>query len=122
MSEPSSIRVETINDVAIVTFRPLKLGDHGEIQKAREEVVEFIQTQQPVKMIVDLGQVRVISSEAINVLMRMRDELAAREGQLRLCNLPRSVMEVLRITDLTRLFEIRSNVAEAFRELASRAD
>jgi anti-anti-sigma factor len=122
MSEFTTIHVETIKDVAMVTVRPLKLGDHAEIQTTREELTAFIQTQQPPKIILDLGHVRAISSEAINVLIRIRDQVTAGEGQLRLCNLPRAVMEVLKITELTRLFVIRDTVAEAFRELVSRTD
>ena len=118
MSVYKSFRVEMFQDVAIVTVQADDLWDRAEIHRLQDELLEYVQSEAPAKMILDMASVGRVSSEALNALIRLRDQEAARNAQLRLCNLQDPVKEVLRITELGRLFQIFDTLPEAFRGFA----
>ena len=118
MSIYKSFKIEIFHDVAIVTVQAADLWDRAEIYRLQDELLEFVQSETPKKMILDMGSVGRVSSEALNVLIRLRDQETARNAQLRLCSLQKNVKEVLRITELGRLFDIYESVPDAFRGFA----
>ena len=118
MYDCKSFRVEMFEDVAIVTLKALDLWDRAEIHHFSDEMLDYMQSEAPKKMILDLGTIGRVSSEALNALIRLRDEVGARDAELRLCNLQKPVKEVLRITELGGLFHICDTVPDAFRGFA----
>jgi anti-anti-sigma factor len=118
MSVYKSFRVEMFQDVAIVTVQAGDLWDRAEIHRLQDELLEYVQSEAPAKMILDMASVGRVSSEALNALIRLRDQEAARNAELRLCSLQKPVKEVLRITELGRLFQIYDSLPEAFRGFA----
>ena len=122
MYDCKSFRVEMFEDVAIVTLKALDLWDRAEIHHFSDEMVDYMQSEVPKKMILDLGTIGRVSSEALNALIRLRDEVGARSAELRLCNLQEPVKEVLRITELGGLFHIFDTLPDAFRGFAKMPD
>ena len=118
MSTYKSFRVEMFHDVAIVTVQAADLWDRAEILHLQDELLDFIESEAPAKMILDMASVGRVSSEALNVLIRLRDQEIARNAQLRLCKHYHAVTEVLRITELARLFDIYDSLPDAYRGFA----
>jgi anti-anti-sigma factor len=118
MSTYESFRVEMFHDVAIVTPTSLDLWDRAEIHHFSDELAEYIQSDVPRKLILDMGGIQRVSSEAINALIKLRDLMMARDAKLRLCNLQAPVLEVLEITELGRLFHICETLPDAYRGFA----
>jgi anti-anti-sigma factor len=118
MSDYQSFRVEMFHDVAIVTPTSLDLWDRAEIHHFSDELTDFIQSEAPKKMILDLDSIGRVSSEALNALIRLRDAMMARDAKLRLCNLQPPVQEVLDITELGGLFHISKTLPDAYRGFA----
>ena len=118
MSVYKSFKVEMFQDVAIVTVQAADLWDRAEILRLQDELLEYIQSEAPKKMILDMASIGRVSSEALNVLIRLRDQEKARDAKLRLCSLQHPVKEVLRITELGRLFDIYESLPDAFRGFA----
>jgi anti-anti-sigma factor len=118
MYECKSFRVEIFEDVAIVTLKTADLWDRAEIHHFSDEMLDYLQSESPKKLILDLGTVGRVSSEALNALIRLRDEVTARNAELRLCNLREPVQEVLKITELGSLFHIYDTLPDAFRGFA----
>jgi anti-anti-sigma factor len=60
---------------------------------------------------VDLGNVTVLSTPALVVLVKLRRQLLARGRRLALCNLRPAVAEVFEVSRLSRLFPIHRDAA-----------
>jgi anti-anti-sigma factor len=115
MTDYQTFRVEMFQDVAIVNLQAKDLWDRLEIHRLSDELLKYMRDEQPTKLILDMSPIHRISSEAINALIRFRDQATARNAELRLCSLQSPVKEVLKITELDRLFHIYESLPEAFR-------
>ncbi|TVS14381.1 MAG: anti-sigma factor antagonist [Planctomycetaceae bacterium] len=103
--------------IVIATPEREALWDRVKIHQVHDKLVKLLAAKQPPALILDLGKVEKASSEALSILLRIRDHAVARNLQLRLCNLQYAVREVMRITELTRLFDIYETLPEAYRGL-----
>lgn len=105
------------HDVVIATPQRGSLWDRVQIHQVLHLLTKFLDDKQPPALILDLEKIEKISSEAIGALLKIRDHAVGHDCQLRLCNLSEPVHEVLRITELTRLFEIYEDLPKAYRGL-----
>ncbi len=103
--------------IVIATPEREALWDRVKIHQVHDKLVKLLAAKQPPALILDLEKVEKASSEALSILLRIRDHAVARNLQLRLCNLQYAVREVLRITELTRLFDIYETLPQAYRGL-----
>ena len=65
------------------------------------------------KIIVDCSDMDYISSLDLSVLARVRSRITAKGGDLRICAAKGTVREVLRVTNLDKLFDLHSDLAGA---------
>jgi anti-anti-sigma factor len=105
------------HDFVIATPQRGSLWDRLQIHQVLDKLTKFLDAKQPPALILDLEHVEKISSEAIGALLKIRDHAVGHDCQLRLCNLSPAVREVLRITELTRLFDIYEDLPKAYRGL-----
>ena len=103
--------------IVIATPEREALWDRMKIHQVHDKLVKLLAAKQPPALILDLEKVEKASSEALSILLRIRDHAVARNLQLRLCNLQFAVREVMRITELTRLFDIYETLPQAYRGL-----
>ncbi len=103
--------------IVIATPEREALWDRVKIHQVHDKLVKLLAAKQPPALILDLEKVEKASSEALSILLRIRDHAVGRNLQLRLCNLQYAVREVMRITELTRLFDVYETLPEAYRGL-----
>ena len=65
------------------------------------------------KIIVDCSDMDYISSLDLSVLARVRSRITDKGGNLRICSAEGMVREVLRVTNLDKLFDLHSDLAGA---------
>ncbi len=65
------------------------------------------------KIIVDCSELSYISSFGLGVLIRLHSRLARHDGNVKIASVKGVVVEVMRVTKLTRLFEIYPDVSRA---------
>ena len=65
------------------------------------------------KIIVDCSELNYISSYGLGVLIRLHGRLARHDGNVKIASVKGVVVEVMRVTKLTRLFEIYPDVSRA---------
>jgi anti-anti-sigma factor len=103
--------------IVIATPEQDALWDRVKIHQVHDKLVNYLAAKQPPALILDLEKVEKVSSEALSILLRIRDHAVARDLHLRLCNLQDAVREVLKITELARMFEIYDTLPQAYRGL-----
>jgi anti-sigma B factor antagonist len=67
------------------------------------------------KLVVDCTKLSYISSYGISILVRLRGKLAKRGGDIKLASVQNSIVTLLEIADLHKIFGIYANVDEALR-------
>lgn len=93
----------------------VQLGDRLTIEEAdsvRVLVDEAICSSVP-QVIIDLRRLRLIDSAGLELLVDCSANCVARGGQLRLCGAGPLILDILRVTGLSRQFAINQDVVAA---------
>lgn len=106
MSEFQCIRLSTQNQVAVVQLVDDKVMDAERIAMLGEELLSLADSQQGAKVLINMDNVRFLSSSAINKLIVLERRLTGNGGDLKLSNLSPEVEEVFNITQLSSVFDI----------------
>jgi anti-anti-sigma factor len=81
-----------------------------------DPLVEFVEQQQPKKLLLDFEAVTRFPSATIEALLRVDKRVRAYSGQMRLCGMCREVREVFKITRLDEnVFQIFDSCRSARR-------
>lgn len=80
---------------------------------AIEDALSDIVAKKQYKIIVDFAQATHVSSSVIGVLARFAEVCAGHHGELRLVATDESILNLLRVTMLDKVFIIFDSVAEA---------
>src|SRR4051812_38734610 len=100
-------RLETIDGVTVATWADTKV-----VTEAKDPLYDLAGNE---RMLLDLGSVRFLSSNALAILVSFQKKVDAAGGRLRLCRLDPDLLNLLRITKVDRLFEVFDSRQEALR-------
>ncbi len=112
-TEYRKINVEEVGDVTVVTFKDEKIIEDNDIDQIGKELFRLIEEMGVDKILVSFSGVDFLSSAALGKLMTLDKKAKARGVVLKLSNIRPKVYEVLAITKLNRLFDIKDDVAGA---------
>lgn len=102
----------TSGDVALVRLLDKKLLDPKLIQEVADELSALVDEGHN-KLVIAFGNVEGLTSPALNALIRLKQNLEAKSGALRLCNLKELVQGQFTNTNLDRRFTIKATEKEA---------
>lgn len=84
------------------------------ISLAVGEMIEYVDANQPSRVVVNFQNVSQISSEFISAMIRFNDHVGGHDGQLRFAHVSDQVLAPFKITNLAgTLFKIHSNTSQA---------
>ncbi|MCS7204530.1 MAG: STAS domain-containing protein [Leptospiraceae bacterium] len=83
--------------------------DTPNFEKQLEEVLK----ENNFKIVIDLSNIKHVSSSALGILIAMERKVKRKNGDIRLVITEPEVQRVLQITLLNRIFQIYSNVSDA---------
>jgi anti-anti-sigma regulatory factor len=85
-----------------------------------QQLIEFVSTRQPPRVIVDFSEVTRCSTAVINALLLVKKQLLSADGEVKLCNVSDGIRHVYRMLNLDgTVFEIHDSLSkalEAFRD------
>jgi anti-anti-sigma factor len=117
-----SIVVEKHNGVAVVRFVDDKIMDVERIQKLNDELNRLSEREDARDLLLNLENVRFLSSAAINKLIVLDKRVKSLGGRIRLTNLRPEVRDVFSITNLDRLFKIFDDPTKAIESFEAPTD
>ena len=104
-----SVSIRTVKKVTI-----LDVDDKGEeYTKALEQVAETLLKENLVRIIVNLDRTEYFDSRCIAVLTDLLKQCRHAGGDLKLINVKSSIMRLLEITSLNKVFEMFDNEEDA---------
>ena len=98
---------------AVVRFTDRKILDQANIAEMGDELLALVDQEGRQKILLNFTGVEFLSSAALNKLISLNRRLGKTGGQLRVSNLGENIKEVFVITNLTKVFVIFDNEAEA---------
>lgn len=119
MSEDqSSLRVSEADGITTVGFRDASILDVLTIQKIGKELYDVVETNGKKKVILDFGDVRFLSSQALGVLLTLRRKADKAGAKIVLARIRPELARVFKITNLDKLFDFHDDLAKATEQLS----
>ena len=110
MSDASSpVAVLSHGPIRIVEFVQSKILDEANIAEIGTKVGEVIDSESRPRVLLDFRNVDHLSSAALGMLINANNRVREKNGQLRLCDIKKQILEVFTITKLDKLFKIFPN-------------
>ena len=100
------LRLETIDDVTVVSFVDSKIVTEESIQEVGDQLYALVEDEGHTRLLLNFSNVQYLSSAALGKLINLKKKVGAVKGQLKLCCIHPDLLEVFRITRLDQVFEI----------------
>ena len=113
-SHPEFFTVADIEGVPELTLGTADFVSRPIIVLAQEQITEFVDREQPTRLVINFKNVSHISSEFISAMIHVRDHVKGHGGEMKFSHMNDTVFLPFKITKLAgRLFMIYENSAEA---------
>ena len=101
----SSLSLERMGDVAMVSFRDASILDVVTVQRIARELYAMVEADQNTQVVLDFTHVRFLSSQALGVLLTVRRKADQAATKVALCAIRPELARVFKITNLDKMFE-----------------
>ena len=118
MAEQSRLLVTDHDGVSIIRFAEPTLLDAFHISEVGEQLVNLIEKDGLRKIVLDLASIKMLSSQALGVLLTLRQKLTDSDGKMVICGIDPRLYRVFKVTDLQSIFEFYNDVAAAVTSFA----
>lgn len=115
----STLVVETFDEVRIVRFRDQSILDAASIQRIGRDLHALIDGTPGAKFVIDFRDVRFFSSEALRLLLGLRNRVDKAGASLVLSGLRPDLERIFRLTSLDKLFKFYPDAESARAELGA---
>jgi len=113
MSAHRRISASKVGDVTVVKFVDKKILDEASIQELGAELFSLVEHDNRKSILLNFTDVEFLSSAALGKLITLDRKVKAAKGRLKMSNIRPEIFEVFQITKLNKVFDIRSDEAEA---------
>jgi len=108
-----AIITQTNGDVLVCYFTDAQILDESKIQQISEELTAVVDKVPSNKLLLNFAEVKYMSSSVLGRLVHLNKRCKAEKIDLKLCNISPDILEVFRITQLIRVFQIYDDEAAA---------
>ena len=113
------ISVDYTDKAVIIKFADEKILEDKDIAAVQEAIMSVVEQTQRINLVLDFTNVKFLSSAVLGLLIRVSKKVYERDGQLRLCNINPRIYEIFKITRLTKVFDIYSDMENAVEGLSA---
>lgn len=111
--------VKYAGNATVVSFTYEKILEEKDINELQESIMSVIESSSgKIRLILDFGNVRFLSSAVLGLLIRVSKRIYEQEGELRLCSINPKIYEIFKITRLTKIFDIYTDVESAVEDIS----
>lgn len=107
------VDVSTADDIALVRFVDRKIIDTASIEELGDELNSVVEKDKHNNVVLNFNSVEFLSSAALNKLIVLDRLVKSRKGKLKLCNMRKEIHDLLVMTRLTILFDVKPTESDA---------
>ncbi len=104
MDEEIGVGITSEGGAAIVAFKSASVSDVDAITAAAKQIKEFIDGNQPNKLIFDFESVKFFSSQVLGLLLDIRAKVKPYNGEVVISAINPQLHRVFKITNLDKVF------------------
>jgi len=113
MDKKAIIKIDVLDSVTVISFDSVSIGSIDEMEQISIEVREYIEKNQPGKVVVDFNGVRFFSSQMLGLLVDIWRRLRENDGYVFISGINPQLSRVFKITNLDKIFEFYQDVESA---------
>lgn len=113
MAAPRHIDIDMQGDVAVVRFLERKIQEGPHLEDIGKRLFALVEVERVPKVVLDFINVEIVTSSALSVLVDVLRSTKKMNSELKLCAVRPEIYEVLAITKLNKVFDIKSDVDDA---------
>ncbi len=106
------LQYEQVGRATVIRLLDRRLTGHIAVQQLGQEMRRIIDQYESALVVVNFDRVEMLSSVMIGQLIEFKNRVSERAGRLVLTNVSRQVRDVLCITGIDRLFDVRDDEAD----------
>ena len=118
MADESHLILSKENDITVVGFSEGILLDAYHINDIAQELYDLIEKDGHRQIVLDLSEIKILSSRTLGVMITMRQKLDKIEGKLVISGIDPRLYRVFKITNLQSVFEFYENRDKAVSSFA----
>ena len=99
--------------VHVVQFLDRKILDESNIVEIANQLFDLVDATKGIQLCLNFGNVQYLSSTVLGKLITLNTRIHEDQGKLVLCAIRPQILEVFKITKLTKLFDIVDDEATA---------
>ena len=104
MAEEIGLEITKEANTAIIAFKSPSMSDVDGIADASKKIKEFIDKDQPNRLLFDFERVKFFSSQVLGMLLDIRTKLEKYNGKVVISAINPQLHRVFKITNLDRIF------------------
>jgi anti-sigma B factor antagonist len=104
---------QTEADTVIVAFLSPSMSDVDAISAASSKIKDYVKVHRPRRLIFDFEVVRFFSSLLLGLLLEVRGEMSAYQGEVLISGINPQLHRVFKITNLDKIFRFFPERGEA---------
>ncbi|MBI9015651.1 MAG: STAS domain-containing protein [Phycisphaerae bacterium] len=108
-----NIEIVRQNDVNVVNLLNEEILDEAIIAEITDSLFAFVVENPAANILLNFSKVKHLSSSALGMLIRLNKHISETKGNLKLCSIAPSLLEIFVITRLNNVFEIYEQQTEA---------
>lgn len=117
MSASRRFDLEFVGDAAVATLLDARLVEEADLDDWGRRLYAMIEGDQLPNLVLDFSNVEQCSSSALGKLVVLQRKALAMGARLRVCNVRPEIFEVLAITQLTKILDVKDSLDSALASL-----
>jgi len=107
------IKIDNIGNVVIVGFSEPNIGAMDGIETVSGLLRDYVDKNQPEKLVIDFANVKFFSSQALGMLIEIWRKLEKYQGKMVISGINPQLYRVFKITNLDKIFVFYKDASEA---------
>ncbi|MBN1817559.1 MAG: STAS domain-containing protein [Sedimentisphaerales bacterium] len=99
--------------VTVATLTYERILEDADLRTLEKTILPIVEPD--IKLVMDFSSVQFLTSAALGLLIRISKKVRENQGQMSLCGIQPKIMEVFKITQLDRVFDIQPDVPAGLR-------
>jgi len=113
MATHRRIDVSKVGAVTVVKFLDKKILDESGIMELGSELFALVEQDNRKSLLLNFSGVEFLSSAALGKLITLDRKVKSNKGRMKMSSIRPEILEVFQITKLNKIFDIRTDEAEA---------
>ncbi|HOW69499.1 MAG TPA: STAS domain-containing protein [Phycisphaerae bacterium] len=112
-----SYRLESVGEIGILELLDRTLVEAASLQELGVAIRRLIAKGTHHILLIDFANVAFLGSAALGILVSLRQEMEYQKGRIEICGMRKELLQILRFSQLDRLFVLYENREAALKVL-----